>query len=172
MKNLMLIGISLVFLTCSSNKNVTIYPLHKKITSTNCPDDGLCTLEVFQSKALNLKKDEIGALYPEISEGKKTIIKFEYKRKEIPNTADSNYSEIIYAEIDSNTKELTLKNESLNDAKVLFGRLCFCRGATGYFQITEGVFKISSNKDGTKTYGINFKINDVPQIITMFQETL
>ena len=116
MKNLIVISISLVFLTCGSNKNVTSDSPHKEMTSTNCPDDGLCTFEIFQNKSLSLKEDEIGALYPELSEGKKTIIKFEYKRDEIPNTADSNYSEIIYAEIDSNTKELVLKNETLKDA--------------------------------------------------------
>ena len=119
MKNLIVISISLVFLTCGSNKNVTSNSLHKEMTSTNCPDDGLCTFEIFQNKTLSIKEDEIGALYPELSEGKKTIIKFEYKRDEIPNTADSNYSEIIYAEIDSNTKELVLKNELLNKGGML-----------------------------------------------------
>jgi hypothetical protein len=172
MRNLIGIGILLVFLTCGSNKVATSSNLHEIITSTNCPKDGVCTFEVFQNKILYIKEDEIGALYPELSEGKKTVIKFEYKRDEIPNTADSSYSEIIYVEIDSDTKELSLKNEALKEAKVLFGRLCFCRGATGYYPISEGLLEVSSNKDGSKTYELTFKVYEVPQIITMFKETL
>lgn len=172
MKYLFVIFVSLVVLACHSNKTASSNIQDKTIASTNCPEDGICTFKVLQNKVLTIKKDGFGELYPELSDGKKTVIKFEYKRNEIPNTADSSYSEIIYAEIESNINEIILKDETLSEAKVLFGRLCFCRGATGYYLVKEGSLKISTNNKGAKTYKLNFKVNEIPQIITMFQETL
>ncbi|HLV40025.1 hypothetical protein [Xanthomarina sp.] len=145
-------------------------PKHNSLNSTLCPEDGVCTFEVFTNKTLNIKTDGIGALYPELLDGKKTVIKFEYKRHEIPNTVDGGYSEIIYAEIDPNIKELSLENETLIQAKVLYGRLCFCRGETGYFYVNEGVLNISSHTDGSKTYKLDFKVYEVPQVLTSIKE--
>lgn len=172
MKHIPTIVILLLFFACHSNKTITKKTTQNTIKSTICPEDGICTFEVLPNKTLSIKKDGIGALYPELLNGQKTVIKFEYKRHEIPNTADSGYSEIIYAEIDQNIKEITLENEALIQAKVLFGRLCFCRGETGYYYVNEGVLNILSNKDGSRTYKLNFKIHDVPQIITLIEETL
>ncbi|HLV14565.1 MAG TPA: hypothetical protein VKY41_05245 [Xanthomarina sp.] len=172
MKQSFSIIILLLFLGCHPNKTVVKKPDQTALKSTVCPEDGVCTFEVFTNKILNIKPDGIGALYPEILDGNKTVIKFEYKRHEIPNTADSGYSEVIYAEIDPNLQEMNLENELLNQAKVLFGRLCFCRGETGYFYVKEGVLTIVSNPSGFKTYKLDFKINEVPQIIKSFEERL
>lgn len=172
MKHIYLFIIIPLFLTCQSNKTLVTQPIINLINSTICPEDGVCTFEVFNNKTLHVQTDGIGALYPELLDGKKTVIKFEYKRHEIPNTADGGYSEIIYAEIDSNIKEATFKNETLSTAKVLFGRLCFCRGETGYFYVNEGELKITTSSDGMKTYKLDFKVHEVPQIITSIEETL
>ena len=138
MKHIRLLAISLLFIACHSHKIATNQPVNNSINSTNCPKDGVCTFEVLPNKTLNIKTDGIGALYPELLDGQNTVIKFEYKRHQIPNTADGEYSEIIYAEIDSNKTEISLQNESLKSAKLLFGRLCFCRGETGYYYVSKG----------------------------------
>ncbi|GGG37390.1 hypothetical protein [Bizionia arctica] len=170
MKNIIIFGLLLIISACSSSKVSSTNSPH--VTNTNCPEDGVCTFEVFHKKTLNIKKDGIGALYPELTEGKNIVIKFEYKRNEIPYTADGGYSEIIYAEIDASKKEINLNNEGLLEAKMVYGRICFCRGETGYYPIKKGDFKVSTNKDGTTTYDLTFKIQEVPQIITSFHETL
>jgi hypothetical protein len=172
MKYLLILVLSSTILMCESSKKATIHTPIEATVLENCPEDGTCTFEVFQNKSLNIQKDDLGAFYPEVVDGKKTVIKFEYKRNEIPNTADGNYSEIIYAEINPQAKEITLQDDTLIEAKLLFGRLCFCRGETGYYYVNKGLLNISSNTDGTKTYTLTFKINEVPQIITSFYKTL
>jgi len=172
MKYISFLSILIFFFGCHSNKTAVNQPEHHLFNPTLCPEDGVCTFEVFTNKTLNIQTDGIGALYPELLDGEKTVVKFEYKRYEIPNTVDGGYSEVIYAEIDPNIKELSLENETLKQAKVLYGRLCFCRGETGYFYVNEGMLNISSHVDGSKTFSLDFKVYEVPQIITSIEERL
>jgi hypothetical protein len=137
----------------------------KTINST-CPSDGVCSLEVLQNTSLEIKQDEIGALYPVLTEGTSTILKFEYKRNEIANTQDGQYSELIYAELPQNIKNIQLNNTDLSTVKLLFARLCFCRGQTGYYKVSNGELEIQKNVDGTFNFKLHFKIDEVPQVIT------
>jgi len=130
-----------------------------------CPEDGVCTLEVLQNKSFKLLKDGIGKLYPKISDGNKIILKYEYKRNEIPNSVDGNYSELIYIEADPNNLELDLKDSQFNKAKVLFARLCFCGGQTGYYRVNDGNLSIAKKGDFYQL-NLEFKVYEVPQIIT------
>ena len=161
--------LSFFILSCASKQNsVTNY---KGIISTKkCPDDGICTLEIIPNQSLKIEKDGIGSLYPKISKGDKTLIKFEYKRNEIPNTVDGNYSEIIFLELDSNKLETELENYNLKNAKALFARLCFCRGQTGYYPLSNG--KLSIKKLDKKEYHLkfSFKVKEVPQLVTIIDE--
>jgi hypothetical protein len=142
------------------------------VNTLNCPENGDCTIELLPNKSLEFKQDEFGNSYPVISAGNKTIFKYIYTRKPIPNTQDGNYSEIVFAELDSVISPKTFTNETLKDAKMHFGRLCYCKGETGYYPIKKGEFNISkSSKKGLKT-DFNFKIDEVPQIISAINETV
>ena len=141
------------------------------MSKTNCPEDGTCTFEVLKQSSLSIEKDGIGATYPKIEKGNKVILKFEYKRNEIKDIQDGSYRELIYVEIDSDINTLTLTNKELHKAKVLFARLCFCRGQTGYYPVKEGELKVSKNTDSTYTLSLDFKINEVPQVIHTIHET-
>ena len=130
-----------------------------------CPSDGVCSFEVLQNKKLKLLQDGIGKLYPDISDGDKIILKFEYKRNEIPNTVDGNYSELIFVELNPDNLIIELENSKLQEVKMLFARLCFCRGQTGYYKVNNG--KLSLIKEGNNyQFNLEFKINEVPQIVT------
>ena len=48
---------------------------------------------------------------------------------------------------------------------MLFGRFCFCRGATGYYKVKEGNLKLKKINE-TYQLDFDFKINEVPQIIS------
>lgn len=135
----------------------------------NCPEDGICSFEVLHDKALTLLHDGFGELYPEISEGKNIILKFEYKRNEIPNTVDGNYSELIYVELDSNNLNIELKNSKLQEAKVLFARFCFCKGQTGYYKVEKGKLSLTKESNSYR-FNLEFKIDEVPQIITSIHQ--
>ena len=124
MRYLNVIIICFLISSCSAKQKVlTVKEVDK--TTSFCTDDGVCTFEVLQNKSLKVLQDEFGNLYPDISNGDKIILKFEYKRNEIPNTVDGNYSELIFAELNPNNLILDLDNSQLQNVKLLFARLCF-----------------------------------------------
>ena len=138
----------------------------------NCPDNGECSLELIPNKSLEFKKDEFGISYPIITEGKKTILKYTYNRNSVPNTQDSNYTEIVYAELDKTITEISLTNKELQTVKLYFGRLCYCKGETGYYPINNGEFNIEKSGKDTVKIDIEFSIKEVPQIISKISETI
>ncbi len=172
MKNLALL-IIILFTSCKTAKTATFTVLKDVTTKTvNCPDNGVCTIEFISHKKLVFKTDEFGHSYPVISEGTNTIFKYTYSRNLIPNTQDSNYTEIVYAELNKTITEISLTNKALQTAKLYFGRLCFCKGATGYYSIKNGTFKISNVTKNTLKIDFEFKITEVPQIISKISETV
>jgi len=161
----------LVFIFACNSKKVTTNS-KAIINNSICPKDGVCTFNIEKDKMFTLKKDDIGALYPVIGEGEKTILKFEYKQNEIPNVQDNSYKEIILLEIDLKNPEISLTNSTLKTAKATFARLCFCRGKTGYYPIKEGKLNITKIDDKTYSLEFDFKIEEVPQIINKIKETI
>lgn len=168
MKNLL----PLLFLVIMSCKSTFVVNEAILVNTVNCPENGDCTIELLPNKSLEFKKDEFGNLYPVISEGNKTIFKYIYTRKPVPNTQDSNYTELVFAELDSVISPKTFTNETLKNSKLHFGRLCFCKGETGYYPIKKGEFEISKSTKNSLKIDFNFKIDEVPQIISTINETV
>jgi len=168
MKNLL----PLLFLMIVSCKSTFVVNEAILVNTLNCPENGDCTIELLPNTSLEFKKDEFGNLYPVISEGNKTIFKFIYTRKQIPNTQDSNYTEVIFAELDSIISPKTFTDKTLKDAKLHFGRLCFCKGQTGYYPIKNGEYNITKSTKKSFKIDFNFKIDEVPQIISTINETV
>lgn len=174
MKHIHLFSAILFFLfiqiSCKASKEKGL-KTNLKSVMTNCPEDGICTFEVLKNKSLQVKKDGIGALYPVFIEGKTNVLKFEYKRNDIPNTQDGNYSELIYVELPQEIENIEIANNNLSNLNVLFARLCFCRGQTGYYKVSKGLLEINKNNDNSFNFKLNFKIDEVPQIISVIEET-
>lgn len=153
------------FLACKAKQEPTEKDVFYETIINYCPKGGTCSFEVLKSKSLEIKTDGTGAQYPQITEGEKTVLKFEYKKEEDPKIADDGYTEVIYTEIKPTIHNLDLKDEELSQAKVLFGRLCFCRGQTGYYPVESGHLEIKSNKNDSVSYTLSFKITEVPHIL-------
>jgi len=168
MKNLL----PLLFLIIVSCKSAFVANEAILVNTLNCPENGTCTIELLPNKSLEFKQDEFGNSYPVISEGNKTIFKYIYTKNPIPNTQDSNYTELVFAELDSTILAKTLTNEALQDIKLHFGRLCYCKGETGYYPIKNGEFKITKSNKKAFKIDFNFKIDEVPQIISAINETV
>ena len=141
------------------------------LQNINCPEGGDCVFEVIKDSNLQIKTDEFGDLYPEIISGDNLVIKYQFKKDEIENTADSSYSEFVYFEINKSDKQLILKDTELQKVKMLFGRICFCRGAMGYFKVTEGNLFLS-NYDNKLQIDLKFNVKKIPQIITEINENI
>ncbi len=172
MRNSWLILIVL-FLSCKPCQNLKLSVNESVLIKSNhCPENSECTIELIPNKTIAFKKDNAGILYPEISEGEKTLLKYTFKRNPLANTQDSNYSEIVYAELNKTISEITFTNEELKNVKLHFGRLCFCKGETGYFPIKKGTLKISKDEKKSFNVDIDFIIKEVPQIITHINESI
>jgi len=137
----------------------------------SCPESGNCEFEVLRNSNLNIRTDEFGKLYPEVTTGNKVVIKFHYKKTVPENVMDANYSEYIYLEVNEYEPQLILKDKELQKVKVLFGRICFCRGAGGYFKVTKGSLYLF-NIEGKLKMDLTFEVDKIPQIITEVKEEI
>ena len=164
MKKLGLIAVLVLFASCSSNKN-SVLPV-ANLTSI-CPKDGDCKVEVFDRKSMLVKTTETSSLYYELEENPaKKVVKYTYNRKVKGDLQDASYREEIIFEINSNAEESNFVDESLKEAKLLFGRFCYCKGQTGYYKIESGSLRISKNKEmETTQINLTLKTAKVPQII-------
>ena len=159
-----------IITSCNSQQKASI-EANKMIVETKCPEDGLCTFEVLTKKLLDIKKGSLGEIYPKISDGKMIVFKFDYKKKEITDVMDSSYNEIIHLEVDPDNPEVNLKDSELEKVKLIFARFCYCKGQTGYYKIKEGNLSIKKTSNDNYNLILNFKTNEVPQIITSINET-
>lgn len=135
-------------------------------TISECPEDGTCTLKIFKNKRLVVLYDDIGKMFYKLEEDSNTsVVIYEYNRKTDPALQDGQYREEVVFEVENKDQELKLKDMELIQAKMLFGRHCFCRGQTGYYYIQNGELNLVI-KDAEVTVDLKFKITEVPQTIS------
>lgn len=162
-------------LNCKSKKEAITIPSTTKsqlFQLENCALDTQCSLEIILNSSLSLNQDKEQNSYFTIEKGDKTIIKYLFKRNEPPNTADANYSESIYFEIDKSDKQLFLANNALQDVKMMYQRLCYCKdGTSGTFKVTQGQLKLIKTDD-ILSLDLTFKVGKIPQLLTEIKETI
>ena len=168
MKNIFLIVACFFIFGCSCKKpNTDSSKVENELISTitsACPEDGKCTATVYKNKKIDLLRDSLGKVYYEMSDSETTsVVKYEYVRTPLKDTQDSGYREEIIFELNNNEKEVSYSDTNLVNQKFLFGRFCFCRGQTGYYQITKGSLNIKDSK-----LNVDFLTTEVPQIIKSF----
>ncbi len=174
MKTILFLFILSISISCRTHRSKSAIILNEDflVDATQCPENGLCTFELIANKSLVFKKDEFGISYPVISEGEKTILKYTYKKNPTPNLQDGNYTEIIYAEFDPMLQATTIENKELQQFKFHFGRLCFCKGETGYYPITKGKFNLQRKGRDSVKLELKFEILEVPQILNNLCEII
>lgn len=141
-----------------------------ELDATECPRDGTCSFDILKNKNLKESKGTLGELYVRVVDGNKIVLKFEYKRNEIPGTVDGHYIEQVFIEIDKNNLEM--QESVLKETNIMFARFCYCKGQTGYYKIKMGTLTIKKIKDNTYHLVLDFTIEEVPQIISRIEETL
>ncbi len=153
-----------------NNKNMQ-FTEKQSFALENCKENAQCNIQIIPNTTLIIKQDEFQHFYIEKGKGEKTIIKYEFKRNKLPNTADSQHTELIYFEIDNNCKSLSLTNQELQEVKMMYGRLCYCKGTSGYFKVTQGELKFT-NENNELSINLKFKVGKIPQLITEINETI
>jgi len=137
----------------------------------NCPEGGDCTFEVLQKSKLALKTDQTGASYVEIEPGENVVIRYHFKKDPEPDVMDSSHSEYLYFEINPGRVEISLKDADLQKVKMIYGRVCFCKGETGYFPVRKGNLFVYQN-DGDLLVRGAFSVKKVPQTLTEIDERI
>ncbi len=167
MKKFFLLPAVLLLFSCSSQKKTDFTTA--SVASSNCPKDGECTVRLEKNQRLDIKRDEYGSLYYNmVPSDEKNVIVYEFSRGFDEQLQDSGYREHIIIETDIANPEMSLSNFTLEHANVLFGRFCYCKGATGNFKIKEGTLDIKRDGDELLVT-MNFKVSEVPQEITMIK---
>jgi len=170
MKNIYIIFVLFLSLGCKTNQNTT-EESGAYLREISCPDSGNCKFEVLRNSLLNIKTDEFGKLYPEVTPGNKVVIKFQYKKIVPDKTLDGSYSEFVYLEVNEYEPQLILKDNDLEKVKMLFGRICRCSSPMGYFRVTKGSLYLF-NSNGTLNMNLSFDVDKVPQIISKVSESI
>ena len=161
-----------ITLSCAGTKEqgndekVSIPPPHM-----NCPEGGDCSFEVVKNSAIKLNYSDAGDMSPEIIDGDKIVIKYHYEKTPVKDIMDSGYSEYVYLEFDPEETQLILKDKELQKVKMIFGRICFCKGAMGYFPVYEGNLFLF-HRDGNVQLRTSFKVSKIPQIIQDIDENI
>ncbi|MCP4884217.1 MAG: hypothetical protein GY908_10545 [Flavobacteriales bacterium] len=137
----------------------------------NCPEGGNCSFELVKNSVLKLNYSDTGQMSPEIIEGDKIVVKYQYKKIPVKDVMDSGYSEYVYLEFDPKETQLILKDKELQKVKMIFGRICYCKGAMGYFPVYEGNLFLF-HRYGNVQLRTSFKVNKVPQIIEQIDENI
>lgn len=173
MKKILLLPVAVLLSFCCSTKELAKGDGAKKINMDSpCPSDGTCSTEVFKNKTLVVKTDAYGSLYYQMEDNENTsVIVYQYNRTVKGDLQDANYKEELVFEINNNETKLSLENTSLQKSKMLFGRICFCRGQTGYYKVDEGQLNLTKNNNSI-TFNLDFTITKVPQIIKNITTTI
>lgn len=178
MKKLLFYLVIIVFISCkpTQNKNsenkkeaINMKTISKNIE--DCLENSTCTIEIIPNKTIEFKKDKFGIGYPIINNGNKMLLKYTFNKNTEKSLQDDFYTEIVYAELNT-IENIKLIDQDLQQVKLYFGRLCYCKGETGYFPIEKGLFSIKQLSEKEFNIDINFAISQVPQIISSINQTI
>jgi hypothetical protein len=128
------------------------------------------TISLIPNKTLQFKTDKFNSVYVEESEGSNFILKYEIKKIQDPKLPDGRYSEVIYAELPANFKEISLKNGDLQKIKLHTAKFCFCENANTYEPVTSGLFQIKEGKKNTLRMQLDFQSKKSSYKITSVNE--
>ena len=119
-------------------------------------------MQFLKNKSMVLASEDNKNSYTLIDNPEKNVIVFTYSKTVKGNLQDAGYREEVVFETTQKLSELNLNDTDIQKSKMLFGRFCYCKGQTGYYSVRNGKMTVDSNNN----LFLNFKVLEVPQIIT------
>lgn len=108
----------------------------------NCPQSGDCEVQVLKETKLFIEENSSEISKISFEEDKNFQVVFiQYK-----DSKREGYSEEIYLQIPSQFKEIQSQNHSLQNQKVVFGKLCKC-DESGFERINQGKLQLVNLKN-------------------------
>lgn len=145
MKNFAVLSLALLLASCAG-QNLQ-QALDKNNTSQTCPETGSCTVEIMRNTALIIKDDIEGKFYYKTENNTDfTVIRYKYVKDTNPALADAGYTEEVVFEVDNNTKTLSYTGKDMQNTKILFGVMCFCKGKAGFYKVESGSIDYKNEK--------------------------
>lgn len=155
------------FISCKSQHSLDLNTMKTKLyTLDSCLSDGDCQLEILTNTSLIVQTDEFKNTFITFKSSDKTVIKYTYKRHELPNTADAHYEEHFYFEIPKGLHTISLSDLELQDVKATYARLCYCKGTSGYYKVKRGNLLVVKENKNLKI-NAKFEIENIPQLINL-----
>ena len=161
-----------LLMSCNAQNTKTISETKEVMSKIVCPKDGECSFELLPNSTINLVIREGTSSYTTIEKGNKTVFKFSFKRNVDQQVMDGHYIEEVFAEFDTELSELNLENKDLRKVNLILNRICYCKGSYGSYVVSKGQLSLKKTKKNTYQLNINFKVDEVPQVITSISETL
>lgn len=144
------------FSSCSVKNNLPV----EEYKPTNCPNDGVCTIEVLKNKTMVVETNEDSTMTFTLADDlKHSVFVFQFKRNLEQSEYDGGYKETLVYEIDNSNSSQVLADEKLQNVKMLSGMFCFCRGQAGLHKVNNGKLDLTINKSGTISFTLNYKLN-------------
>lgn len=170
MKNILLLLLLMtVFTSCKCKKDAV--QNDKELTmkvSNECPENAVCTQEIFKDSALKIEIDGANKpYYTVVKQPGTTVYKYEMEENQDQQYVDGGYREEIIFELPSNFKNGTLSDKEISNTNALFGVFCYCKGKAGYYPIEKGTItktnesitiEIPSIVEGQKVLRYAFKL--------------
>ena len=157
MKHITSLMVFLSIISCGPKKQTASKKQNTISTENKCPNDGTCTLQVFNNKGLIIKNTaENKTVYEMVDDINKKVILYKYLKNQEEATYDGGYSESVVFEIENNTSKKTYIDEELKEVKMFYNKQKNVRTHETR-SITKGKLTISI-KDGI----INFNLELTP----------
>lgn len=159
-----LLVIIILTLGCKTEKDMIM-----KNSSSNCPEGGTCQSEFFENTIFKIQADEYGATYIKEMGSNQSSVRYSFLRDEMNNIADSYYKEELHILIPNENGTYEYNQENIKDLS--FGRLCNCRGTTGYYPVEKANIKLNRNDEQIAITG-TFSLSEVPHILKSINTTI
>lgn len=150
------------FSSCSVKNNLPV----EEYKPTNCPADGVCTIEVLKNKTMVVGANEDSTMtYTLADDLNHSVVRFQFKRNMDQSEHDGGYREMTVFEIDNSISSQVLADEELQNVKMLSGMFCFCRGKAGLYKVNKGKLDLTINKLGETNFTLDFEMEKDSQSI-------
>lgn len=147
-------------------------PLTWKQAKSDCPQTGICQLEIEEKSKLVWKQDGTCAFYPSVVKGNQIVVRYSFTQDRSRETKDAFHSEKIYLEFPSETTRLVLQDQALEKAGVFFGRFCYCKNSSGWVPIEKGRLSVTQKTQKSYRVQLEFVLEGMSQKLRYLDEVV
>ncbi len=134
------LSIIVAFASCKSTKEIN----ESKFVFEGCPEGGECDFEVIEDTQVFMAGDNEMGYFPKLEASRSVhTVKITYTKDTEENIMDDEYMEVFYFTIGNDQNKINLSNNELGQANLIYGRICACRGQTGYEKIDQGSLEVN-----------------------------